>query len=1172
MYISQLVINGFKTFSNKTSLEFGDGITAIVGPNGCGKTNIVDALRWVLGEQKYSTLRSTNMEGVIFNGAKGIKPLSMCEVYLTVKNDKGKLPIEYTDVEIGRRLYRDGESEYFINRTSCRLKDINNLFVDTGMGADSYSVIELKMIEQILSETDYDRKFLFEEAAGINKYKTQRRLSIKKFDATKFDLERINDIINEIDTKVKGLNLQLKRFKRHATLVESLKSNALDLSTLHINKYLNASEPLRKKIEEYSHLRDTKISNQDFSEAELIKLRALYDEQVSAINSIRSDLQKRDEDREDTRQKILIWQEKNHSADETIERLKIETESNKSRIGNYKNSIAEKEKELNSIIPTIDERLSKFKIEQEQFDKIENAYKNEQNIVDGIQTERWELQKKISENKSLTISTESSIKERLSLKERLNQRIKSETELSEQFKIDEKEYENKFKVEKDESRDLNSQNINVNNKIDQLNQSIIKIKSEKQSQVAKLESLTNQLQFYQELMVSQADLPTGLKYVFKNKIESDSVIGTIADIFSTDEKFEVAITTSLGEFAHCLICKNRKVAMQILKSIQSQQAGKISLIPFEEVQNRKIKLSAVPNNDLIIGRASDLIKSKSQFKPIAQLLLGNTLIVKDLSKAIVDPNLSGWTIVDLNGASFSNDFVFKNPGSGKGTIIGRKEKIESLRTEIDKAEKNITTSDSEIFKLDTNKSEYEKIVIELIEKIDSEKGKFEKLNIEYQRIKFEIDNKQKNITEANSELTEVGHSLNDLQNLLKSLFKNVEKSEKLFSGIQRKLDDANEKLQLSRSQRDSHHQTIQDLRIELLNLENSRDNLKSQKKTADNTIIEIEERQSKIIDDINTIVENSKKRTKEINTKEKELIGINIDLKKNKSLLDRKEQTNRDTYHAIEKIENKIKSEQKNRESILEELKQCEIAIVEYKQKISAIKERITERYDVTVPHANKIDKTEEELENDITRLERSIESIGPVNMAVQIEVEEESKRLEHLIAQRDDLVESEENLRESIEKIDRIARKQFRETFDQIKANFESLFTVFFEGGQGTLELIGDPDPLEAEIAIRAQPPGKRNQTLRMLSAGEKSLTAIALLFSIYQFKPSPYCILDEIDAPLDDTNIMKFTRALKSFTKDTQFIVVTHNKLTMEAANYLYGVTMEKKGVSKLVSVKFD
>lgn len=1172
MYISQLVINGFKTFDTKTSLEFGDGITVVVGPNGCGKTNIVDAIRWVLGEQKHSILRSTRMEDVIFNGAKGIKPLSMCEVYLTVKNDKGKLPIEYTDVEIGRRIYRDGESEYFINRTSCRLKDIINLFVDTGMGSDSYSVIELKMIEQILSETDYDRKFLFEEAAGINKYKTQRRLSIRKFEATKFDLDRVSDIINEVDAKVKGLNLQLKRFKRHAILVENLKFNQIDLSTLQINRYLQASEPLRKEIEEFSHLRNTKISNQDFDETELIKLRELYDEQVDEINQIRSNISKRDENREGARQKILIWQEQNKSSDKNIERLKSETESNKSRIENYKVSITEKVNELNLIIPKIDERLSIFKLEQEKFDKIENAYNNEQNIVDEIQTERWELQKTMSEKKSLTISTESSINEKLLIKDRSNLRIKSETELIEKLVADEKTYNNKYKSASDNARELSDQKVSLEEELNKLNQRVDEVKTDKQSLVARRESILTQLQFYEELIVSQTDLPDGLRYAFENKIESESVIGIIVDIFSTDEKYEVAINTALGEFAHCLVCKDRASALQILKNIQDKQAGKISLIPFEEVQNRRVKLSAVPNNDLIIGRVSDLIKSESQYKAIVELLLGNTLIVKDLSKAILDSNLSGWTLVDVNGTSYTDNLILRNPGSGKGTVIGRKEKIESLKKDIDKIEKNIKTHDSNISKFETKKIELNKKFTSLIQQIDSEKDKFEKLNTDFQRIKFEIESKQKNISDAKNELTEINQSINDLQNSLRSLHKNVEQSENQISGIQRKLDDANEKLQDSRSKRDSHHQAIQDLRIELLNLENSRDNLNSQKKTADNTITEIEDRQNKIVDEIKVIEEQSKERTVEIHNKEKELIGINADLKKSKSVLELKEQTYRDTYNSIEKVENKIKSEQKTRESILEELKQCEIAIVEYKQKINSIKERINERYNETVPHKNEIDKTEEELEIEIASLERSIENIGPVNMAVQVEVEEQAKRLEHLIRQRDDLIEAEENLRDSIEKVDRVARKQFRETFDQIKVNFENLFTVFFEGGQGSLELIGDPDPLEADIAIRAQPPGKRNQTLRMLSAGEKTLTAIALLFAIYQYKPSPYCILDEVDAPLDDANIRKFTRALKSFSKETQFIVVTHNKLTMEAANYLYGVTMEKKGVSKLVSVKFD
>ncbi|MCJ7801627.1 MAG: hypothetical protein MUP82_04640, partial [Candidatus Marinimicrobia bacterium] len=615
-----------------------------------------------------------------------------------------------------------------------------------------------------------------------------------------------NDIINEVDAKVKGLNLQLKRFKRHATLAESLKSNALDLSTLQINKYLTASEPLRKKIKEFSHLRDTKISNQDFSEAELSTLRALYDEQVGEINLMRSDLGKREDERVAANQKILIWQEQIRSAALAIERLKSETESNKARIEKYRINITEKVKDLDSIIPKIDQQLAKFKLEQEKFDNIENTYRLEQKVVDDIQSERWDLQKKISENKSLTISTESSIKERLALKERLGKRIKSEIDLVEQLRTQEKAYGDKYKSANAKSSDLTNQKASIEEDLIKLNQNLVQVKSLKQSQVAKVESLANQLQFYEELMVTQADLPTGLRYVIDNKIETESIIGTIADIFSTNEKYEVALNAGLGEFAHCLVCKDLNSVNRILKDIQGKQTGKISLIPFEAVKNRSIELPAVPKNDQIICRASDLIKLKSQFTIIAELLLGDTLIVKDLSKAILDPNLAGWTLIDLKGASFNN-LIYKKPGSFKGTIIGRQGKIEILKTEIDKVEKNIKVHDNEVFKLDTKKIELDNNLVFTIEQIDSNKEKYEKLNSEYQRIKFEIENKQKYILDTKNELTEVGQSISDLQSSLQSLFKNVEQGEKEFIGIQRKLDNANEKLLKSRSTRDLYHQT-----------------------------------------------------------------------------------------------------------------------------------------------------------------------------------------------------------------------------------------------------------------------------------------------------------------------------------------------------------------------------
>ena len=1171
MYISQLVINGFKSFSGKTLLEFGDGITAVVGPNGCGKTNIVDAIRWVLGEQKYSTLRSVQMEDVIFNGAKGTKPTSMCEVYLTVKNDKGKLPIEYTDVEIGRRLYRDGESDYFINRKSCRLKDINNLFIDTGMGANSYSVIELKMIEQILSETANDRKYLFEEAAGVNKYKTQRRLSLKKFEATKIDLERINDIITEVEGKVHGLNLQLKRFKRHATLVEKLTENEIDLSTVKINRYTIESEPLRKKIAEFSHLKNTKISNQDLNESELSRLRKIYAEQENEILLLRNKLESLTKSSDEAQRKVLIWQEQNKSSVQTIARLEDEAKSNSKRIQQYQGDSLVARKEIDSIIPKIDAGLAKFKITQEKFEQIDLLYKEEQKIVDEIQTARWELQKGMSDNQSLVLSTNASMDERKANKIKIKQKIETNKKTLKQLEVEKAKVQGNFETTQKKLNNLSEEIEKIDEELIQLNSSFNEMELEKQANSTKLESLINQKRFFQELVESNADAPKGLRYIQRSKFSANSIFGTVADVFSTSEKYETALNTALDEFAHCLICKDRKTALAILNDVQKNNAGKIALIPLDEIAAYDKSNGIIPKSDLVIARADKLIKTQNRFQPIANLLLDKILIVQDLNTAISDPNLKGWTLIDLKGVSFNNA-ILKNLSSGKGNVIGRKEKIKSLSKKISNIEKNNDKLAAKISTLKNKQSDLDKKILELKSKYDETNELYEELKNSDQRFKFEIENKQNAILESGRELKDQNRLIFELEKSLIILNKEVAKSEKQVTRLQNKYETAQEKLLNSQTKRDSHHKNIQDLRIDLLNMENNRDNLVNRKSTFENTIKEIEDRQNIIKEEINSINTQSSERNIRIETKEKELLKIEAKLKKNKSILDLREKSYRETYRSIEEVDKKIKTEQSSRETILEELKVSEIAMTEFKQKINTLKENIKDKYDILIPRSNNIEKNEVELKSEIERIERSIENIGPVNMAVKVELDEEQKRLDNLINQKNDLIQSEENLRESIDKIDRVARKQFRETFDSIKANFERFFTVFFEGGQGTLDLIGDPDPLEAEIAIRAQPPGKRNQTLRMLSAGEKSLTAIALLFAIYQYKPSPYCILDEIDAPLDDTNVRKFTRALKSFTKDTQFIVVTHNKLTMESANYLYGVTMEKKGISKLVSVKFD
>ncbi len=417
------------------------------------------------------------------------------------------------------------------------------------------------------------------------------------------------------------------------------------------------------------------------------------------------------------------------------------------------------------------------------------------------------------------------------------------------------------------------------------------------------------------------------------------------------------------------------------------------------------------------------------------------------------------------------------------------------------------------------------------------------------------------IQEEKLELKEARETLTQLSDSLIALAPKIKDVNAMLDNLQGSLEKSGENLAKARSERDTFYQQVQDIRIELLNLENQKENLQIQKKTTEGTISELENRRKGIKSETQFSKEKEETLKTQIEEGERKLVKINGRLHHHRSILELKRQVYGETYQEIEVTENQIRSEQRNRESILEELKKCELEIVEHEQQIQLIRERIRDHYDEEISKTLQVEKDEATLISDIERTKQSIERIGPVNMAVQLEYDDENNRLELLNEQRADLIAAEENLRNTIQKIDKVARNQF-----------QKLFVLFFEGGQASLELTGDPDPLEADIAIRAQPPGKRNQNLRMLSAGEKSLTAIALLFSIYQYKPSPYCILDEVDAPLDDMNIKKFTRVLKKFSEETQFIIVTHNKLTMEAANYLYGVTMENKGVSKLVSVRFE
>lgn len=1171
MYISDLKIHGFKSFGKKEDLRFGEGITAVVGPNGCGKTNIVDAIRWVLGEQKYSVLRSNKMEEVIFNGAKGLKPLGVCEVSLTVHNNKGRLPVEYNDIEISRRVYRNGESEYFMNRNPCRLKDIYDLFVDTGMGSDSYSVIELKMIEQILSESGNDRFKMFEEAAGINKYKLQRKYSLRKFELVKQDLERVDDIIREVEEKVKHLNLQLKRFKRYEKLQANLKESEIGLGYIQLKDLENESAPLKEKVQNVTQKRESKSTQEELNERELERLRDLYKEQSTEVEEYQIKLEELRKKRNDIKQNILIWKEQSHSARNQIDRLSGEKRSNSKKGESFKIELNEAQIEINKLTPEISTAVEKHKVKKEAFDQLNNTYGNVQTEVELYQEKRWKAQKEKGEIDRQNQKTELLIQEKSGLSDEIKMELKelekTLSQLDDKLQSESKNIsiiEDKIKKTELKKGELESEHKQLKNGSDAVNQEIHELQGE-------LKSLVSQRKFFESIIFSNEGFPDGTRHILNHKTQFPEIQGVLVDLINVDKKYAKSVNSILGEMGNCLVAKNRKSVFSAVKELRGKKLGNVSFIPLTGIPKPNQKKTAYPKNPAIFGKVSEFVRCPKELSSMVEFLFGDCLLVTqiDLLETTV---LDRWNCVDLEGYVSLRGMIKYQDLDTNVVQLGRRERLDELENKIIEMEKNIIilnnnkkSIDNKISSIESGLFDEEKNYQKIVESQSKLDGELRQYRFQKERTEDRIliqKAKRQNLRELISHLKTSGEKTKtDLSKIEKEIEKNS-----------LKLTQAEEELSAIRFKRDTSYEKVQALHIDVLKLENKREQCRLKMDTMEKAIVELTVRKSEIENEINELTEKVEGLSQNIEEGSLLIEKTEGNVSVIKSKLDLKIQVKENTFQDTEKLQNEIRTEQKTRELLLEEMKEAEQKLMENEQKILLIINRLRDLYEAEIPEYLDVKMSEPELLEKIHKTQRSIENIGAVNMAVQSDYDEEMNRLKMLGKQRADLIQSEENLRETIQKIDRIAREKFLNTFEQINTNFSQLFTLFFEGGEGKLELIGDPDPLEADIAIRAQPPGKRNQNLRMLSAGEKSLTAIALLFAIYQYKPSPYCILDEVDAPLDDVNIRKFTRVLQQFSDETQFIVVTHNKLTMEAANFLYGVTMEQKGVSKLVSVKFE
>ncbi|HZW40332.1 MAG TPA: chromosome segregation protein SMC [Ignavibacteriaceae bacterium] len=1190
MYLSRLEILGFKSFAYKTVVNFNQGVTSIVGPNGCGKTNIVDAIRWCLGEQKSNTLRSDKMENVIFNGTSNKKPMGMAEVSLTIVNNRGILPTEYSEVTITRRIFRSGESEYLLNKNLCRLKDIVNLFMDTGIGANAYSVIELKMVETILSSKADERRKLFEEAAGVNKYKLRRRLSLNKLDEVKTDLTRVNDIVSEVEKKVSSLERQAKRADKHNKISTSLRELEVDLAEREYALYNIKNEEIKTTKEENFKQRIVVESDLSKFEDNLKEIKINLNEVEQQLKEKRSDITRNKEKIFETQKTISISEERKKSLEKNL--IRFEQELNE-----YKEQLEETYlfiDESKGIIADIESKLGKKetdrKTTEEQLNSFKSQYEIKKEELKVFSNSLLDRFKEISQKENSYNNLKKALEDKNKLIAKLNDRISSLTNnIAKTVGFIEDLNDEKIEIEKkfQESEALYAAKQKEK---EELEKKLNKLKEKELEDKSYINSIKDKISFIQNLIDNLEGVSKGAKVLLENSSWANGSRSLLAHIGDSSEEHRLAVEAALKNNLNNILIEtleDLKNGIQYLKDTESGKASfyinnlydpkKQSFLTKIQSYFNKRKTKKLLTEPGIIGWAKDFVITDEKWKPYFNNILDNIIVVDNLDTAFkLSEKYHVFNFVTLDGDYIDRCGVVEAGSAPKldDSLFGRKLLLENLKNEFPVREESLAN-----LKIIIYETEEQLNAIDL--KVLSDQGKYllnDLGNVEKQIAQFEfekqkavdeIERARKELQEHAAESNRLDSQKNDLEIEVRSKKEEKDKADKEQENLENDVKKFEEEFnQIAAS--------LNKLNLELERLAGEKRNTLNEVARSQEMIENIKKSIDKRDNDIKSANEEADTITgllDEYLETYKEYESTGAILQKEEGEIDNVYKTIRQEISAIE---NNLSSLRKRKEQISDEIHSADIKQSEIKNKISNLIEHIKENYSLTLLLKTFDDLGEFDFvtkRQEVDSLKQQIKNLGPINLLAYSEFEEEKQRMEFLQKQRNDLVESEKDIIKTIDEINNTAKTLFSETFEKIRGHFVNIFRGLFNpGDEADLRLEENADPLEAKIEIIAKPKGKRPTSIELLSGGEKTLTAIALLFAIYLVKPSPFCILDEIDAPLDDANIDRFTKIISDFSKDTQFIVVTHNKRTMEAASTLYGVTMQEEGVSKLVSVRFN
>jgi len=1176
MYLSRLEIFGFKSFAQKVTLTFDSGISAIVGPNGCGKTNIVDAIRWVLGEQRYSALRSEKMEDVIFNGTKARKPLGMAEVSLVIENTRGILPSEYTQITIGRRVFRSGESEYLLNKIPCRLKDILDLFMDTGMGSDAYSVIELKMVETILSDRTDERRRLFEEAAGVTRYKHQRRAAYRKLESVQTDLLRVNDIVLEVQKAVGTLERQARRAEQFNELRDRLRALEIDLMERELANLFARIRPLEERVALLRSEKQALDTTMETDEGLLEGLRTRLLEAEGRQNDAQRDLSRHMEEIHRVEERNLVSAERTRALRAQTDRLAQEDlllleerRNHEARLAELATAIArleESERRAHHDHQKQQEALRAFERRMDATKRDLQALNDEiialvhqiaddHNAIDRSRERIVVLDERMRRGQEETLAYQGEIA-------RLEREVAELTQEDRQLRRSYAEAEMRFYEADGRKRALKEQ-------AERLGRTILERTSAMQRESSRMD-------FLKGLVESREGYSEGVRYLARAGGWSSTAPMTVADAVHASKEHRTAVEAALGEYAGCLVVPSADIAQRGMALLKQDRRGKATFIALDRLPEIHARLPA-PTLPGVVGWAVELAKFSAELAPLFQLLLDRTLVVDSVSTAEqVIRSLSGVRCVTLDGEVVTGLGVSRG-GSRRGDeggTIGIRQQIEELQQELASVEGEIASRRREREAIEAEEDVLDlRPLSEAVKAIEKEMTGVE---MRIAQREFEKKRAADQIERYGSEEELLQEERTSLEQETSRRIPALESLKERKAEVERRAADLSREFDALEGEWNERSASVQELGIEVVRLRGELQNARNDEGRARTLVAGVDDsvaRHRRETDGAMREIAEAEAAVGDNSVLLEQFIDQRHELEHR---LDAVREDTQSLRAEIHNIELHLKDVRRSSDETLRLLHELELRVSDLSGKADHLGARATEEFEHTLelksyPDEEFVDFAS--LQQTIQQIRDRIKYLGNINFAAFEEYKTEKGRLDFLTGQRDDLAEAERTLLATIEEINATAQQKFLSTFALIRTNFIETFKSLFDpGDECDLKLEEDMDPLEAGIEIIAKPRGKRPTSIDLLSGGEKTLTATALLFAIYLVKPSPFCILDEVDAPLDDANIDRFTRILRKFSDNTQFIVVTHNKRTMEAANALYGVTMEEEGISKIVTVRFN